>query len=112
MGITIDVHFKYTEKEYASAVKWYYMKSSSIIIDFIIAVTIIATGSFLLLYNHNSIINMFMVALGILFLSILIYAIYINPIRIFRSEPKFRDEYFLSFADESISFKTENINSN
>jgi hypothetical protein len=49
---------------------------------------------------------------GVLFLSILTYAIFINPKRIFRSEPKFRDEYFLSFSNDGIAFKTEHINSN
>lgn len=35
---TIDINFKYEEKEYARAVKWYYLKLSRIAIDFFIAV--------------------------------------------------------------------------
>jgi len=109
---TIDINFKYTEKEYASAVKWYYMKSYRIVFDFIVAIILIIIGSFLQFSNPKSVINMFIVVTGVLFLLILIFAIYINPKRIFRSEPKFKDEYFLSFSNEGIAFKTEHINSN
>lgn len=112
METTIDINFRYTEKEYSSAVKWYYMKSSRILFDFILAVILIIIGSFLQFNNSKSVINMFIIVAGVLFLLILIYAIYINPKRIFRSEPKFKDEYFLSFSNNGIAFKTEHINSN
>ena len=112
MQTSININFKYTEKEYANAVKLYYMKSSRIVFDFIIAVTLIIIGSLLQFNNPKSVINIFIVVAGVLFLLILIYAIYINPKRIFRSEPKFKYEYFLSFSNDGVIFKTEHINSN
>ena len=112
METTININFKYTEKEYVNAVKWYYMNSSRIIFDFIVAVIIIIIGSFLQFNNPKSVSNVFIMAAGVLFLLILVYAIYINPKRIFRSEPKFKYEYHLIFSNDGIEFKTEHINSN
>jgi hypothetical protein len=49
-------------------------------------------------------------ASGILSL-MLIAAFFVIPVLSFRRQPKFRDEYSLTFSQESIHFKTEHIDS-
>lgn len=50
-------------------------------------------------------------AVSAVFCILLIAAFTIIPSLIFRREPKFRDEYALTFSPEGIHFRTEHINS-
>lgn len=111
MGDTLDINFKYTEREYTEAMKWYYFNSVKIKFDILLAIILVVGGIYLLITDGDNIIYIFAVIGGLFFLSIMIFAIFINPSRIFRNEPKFRDEYYLSFSSEKIEFKTDNINS-
>lgn len=111
MEESINIRFKYTEKEYGDAMKSYYIKSSRIRFDFIIGIALALIGTTLWLTDKNNIIYMILILISILFIGILLFAIYINPAKRFREEPKFRDEYYLSFSSNGIEFKTENINS-
>lgn len=107
----LNLKFKYTEKEYVEAVKWYYSKSLNIKIDIIVSVVFIFIGSFFWLTGDESFLNKMLVLLGSILLLMTIFVLYVNPKRIFKHEPKFQDEYKLGFKDEGILFETEHINS-
>jgi hypothetical protein len=111
MEESIDIRFKYTEKEYADAIRWYYLKASRIRFDFIVGILLTLIGSMLWFTDQKNIIYIVLIVAGVLFLGILIFAININPAKTFRNEPKFRDEYFLNFSSEGIVFKTKHISS-
>jgi hypothetical protein len=111
MEKALNLKFKYSEKEYAEAVKWYYSKSLNIKVDIIISVILILLGSLLWITGNDSIFNKILVLLGCILLLMMIFVLYVNPKRAFKQEPKFRDEYSLGFKDEGIIFETEHINS-
>ncbi len=111
MEKSLCLKFKYSEKEYAEAVKWYYSQSLNIKLDVVISVILICFGSILWISGSESILNKLLVLLGCILLLMIVFALYVNPKRTFRQEPKFRDEYNLRFNDEGILFETEHINS-
>lgn len=111
MGKSLFLKFKYSEKEYIEAVKWYYSQSLNLKLDVVISVILICFGSLLWISGSESILNKILVLLGCILLLMIIFTLYVNPKRVFRQEPKFQDEYNLSFNDEGILFETEHINS-
>lgn len=111
MEKSLNLKFKYSEKEYAEAVRWYYSKSLNIKVDIIISVILIFLGSLFWISGNDTSLNKILVLLGFILLLMILYVLYVNPKRAFKQEPKFRDEYNLSFNDERILFKTEHINS-
>lgn len=111
MEKSLNLKFKYSEKEYAEAVRWYYSKSFNIKVDIIISVILIFLGSLFWITGNDTSLNKILVLLGCILLLMILYVLYVNPKRAFKQEPKFRDEYNLSFNDERILFKTEHINS-
>lgn len=111
MEKSLNLKFKYSEEEYAEAVKWYYSKSLNIKIDVIVSVILIFFGSIFWISGNESILNKILILLGCILLLMMIFVLYVNPKRAFKQEPKFRDEYTLIFSDEGIKFQTEHINS-
>lgn len=111
MEKSLNLRFKYTEKEYAEAVKLYYLNSLNIKIDIIISVILIFFGSFFWITESESILNKILVLLGCIMLLMMIFVLYVNPKRVFKEELKFQDEYYIGFKDEGILFQTEHINS-
>jgi hypothetical protein len=108
---TLNIKFRYTEKEYSEAVKLYYSDSLNIKVDIIISIIMIFIGSFFWITGNDSIINIIAILLGCILLLMMILVLYVNPKRVFRQEPKFRDEYNLNFKNDGILFQTEHINS-
>ncbi|MDP4144329.1 MAG: YcxB family protein [Bacillota bacterium] len=104
--------FKYSEKEYAEAVKWYYSKSLNIKFDMVLSIILVSLGSIFWIMGSKSMLNKILVVLGCFLLLMMLFVLYVNPKRIFRQESKFQDEYKLSFNDQGILFETEHINSN
>lgn len=107
----VCLKFKYSEKEYAEAVKWYYWQSLNIKLDIVISVILISLGSLFWITGSESIYDIILVLLGCILLLMMILVLYVNPKRIFRQEPKFHDEYKLDFNEKGILFETEHINS-
>ena len=107
----ITLKFKYTEKEYVEAVKWYYSKLSNVKLDVIISIVLIVLSGSLWVTGGKETYFAGIFLLGCIMLLIIIFALYINPKRNFKQELKFHDEYNLSITDEGISFQTVNISS-
>ena len=111
MDESLDLKFKYTEKEYTEAVKWYYSNLLNSKIDIIASLISIFIGSFYWVTGSDSIIFKFLVAIGCLLLIMIIIVLYVNPKRFYKMQPKLHDEYNISFSYEGIIFRTININS-
>lgn len=108
---SIDLRFQYTDNEYADAIKCYYLSLVNVKLDIIFSIFFVCIGSFFWLTGSESIINKIVIFPASILLLMLIFVIYINPKKTFRQQPKFQNEYNISFSVEGIHFQTENINS-
>lgn len=111
MEKSLSLKFKYTEKEYTEAVRWYYSQSLNTKLDVVISVILISLGSLFWITGSESIYDLLLILLGCILLVMMMLVLYVNPKRIFRQEPKFHDEYKLNFNEKGILFETEHINS-
>lgn len=109
----VELRFSHTEKEYMAAVRFYFLHSTEWLARIIVIFVLISVCVVLL----NSILG-FLLPLWSLFAPILLVGVALFhaylvdlPRRYFRSDPKFRDKYHLTFTDAGIEFKTQNIKS-
>ena len=108
----IKLRFKYTEEEYASATRLYMLRSSDLLFRIIASSLLLAGGVFLiLLLNLDEQTSIFFILVGVIWLLFLFLIFFAVPRQRFRSDPKFRDEYFLQFSEDGIHFKTAQIDS-
>ena len=109
----VELRYSLTEKEYLSAVRFYLMRSKRLMVRVIVWLVLVLAGLFLL----NVVIDFILPIWFILALVVLIGVAFFHgylvdlPRRYFRSDPKFRQEYNLTFTDAGIEFKTQDINS-
>ena len=110
MEKTISLRFKYTEEEYIAATRLYLMRSKDFIIRLIVcAFYAIAFISVFVWLNFASEAIFLLIALVCFPFLIGFLHLFVLPRQRFRSDPKFRDEYFLQFSDDGIQFKTTDI---
>lgn len=107
---TISLRFRYTEEEYIAATRLYLMRSTDLLLRVVFSSIFLAAGIFFLLLATLGSGILFLLTLAGL-ISFLLWSLffYIAPRQRFRSDPKFRDEYFLQFSDDGIQFKTAQI---
>ena len=109
----VELCYSLTEQEYLSAVRFYLMRSKRLMVRVIVWLVLVLAGLFLL----NVVIDFILPIWFILALVVLIGVAFFHgylvdlPRRYFRSDPKFRQEYNLTFTDAGIEFKTQDINS-
>jgi hypothetical protein len=106
----ISLRFRYTEEEYVAATRFYLARSTDFLLRLAFSTIFLAAGIFfVLLASLESEIPFLLTFVGVL--SFLMWSLffYIAPRQRFRSDPKFRDEYFLQFSDDGIQFKTAQI---
>ena len=110
---TVTLTFRNTEEEYLAAVRLYVWHSKALALRLIIVSVLIFTCLLLLTMLLNFALPVWLLA-GLVFLAgIALYQGYFIdlPRRIFRNDPKFREEYNLICSDAGVTLKTENINS-
>jgi YcxB-like protein len=107
----VRLSFTYTEKEYLEATRLLLWKSSSVLTRLVAFYSLICLGCFLLLVAIDVSLPLWSVISLLLLVGVALYhGVLIDlPRRHFRGDPKFRDEYNLSFSDEGIGFKTRSI---
>lgn len=107
----VQLSFKYTEDEYVAAARLFMWRSKETLIRLVVSFAFLSLGLILLL----SLIDIglppwFMISLLLLVGIALFHGFFLDlPRRHFRGDPKFRDEYSLTFSDEGIRFKTRSI---
>lgn len=112
MEETISLRFKYTEEEYVSATRLFIMRSA----DFITRVTICAIYAIAVIFVFTwmgfsldtEVLILIFFAACLPFLIGFLH-LFVWPRQRFRSDPKFKDEYFLQFSEDGIQFKTAQI---
>ena len=109
----VQLRFSHTEKEYLSAVRFYMFHSTETMARLIALYVLLALAFFVLNVLIDFVLPLWAIVALILCIGIAWFHTYLVdlPRRYFRSDPKFRAEYDLTFTDAGIQFKTPEINS-
>lgn len=111
-GQSVQLSFRHTEQEYLAAVRYYVWHSKELLLRMIIVYVLVSTGMVLLLQLFGSPFPLWVVIAFIVLAGVALFQGYLVdlPRRYFRGDPKFRDEYNLTFADAGIEFRTTHLN--
>ena len=108
---SVDLSFKYTEEEYVSAARLFLWRSRETLIRFVVSFAFVSLSLILLLSLLDLALPLWVtISLSVLVGIALFQGFFLDlPRRYFRGDPKFRDEYNLTFSDEGIGFRTRNV---
>ena len=111
MNSTINLSFRYAQNDYVRALRAHYASHLRLRLD--IAVTLILAGIGAYLWRSPELhwLGLGFVVLAVVFALLLVAAFTVIPPLAFRREPKFRDDYSLTFSPEGIRFRTAHIDS-
>jgi len=110
---TVTLTFRHTEEEYLAAARLYLWHSKALLVRLVISCVLISVGLLLLTMLLDFALPLWFLLILMLLVATALYHGYLIdlPRRIFRGDPKFRDEYNLICSDAGVTLKTENINS-
>jgi hypothetical protein len=111
MDTPIKTVFTFTRDEYLRALRRHYKSVLHPVRDVIVGLAMLVAG--LLLYSAYGGLFYLLVPtiLGAILLIIVVYALLILPVLIYRSDPRLKWEYSLTFFDDRIEFKTNEVDS-
>lgn len=109
----VELRYSLTEKEYLSAVRYYFLRSTQMLPRIILFYVLICAGFLMLNVVLDSVLPLWFVVALLSLIGVALFHAYLVdlPRRYFRSDPKFRWEYHLTFTDAGIKFKTADIDS-
>ena len=109
----VQLNFRPDEKEFLEATRLYFRHTKELSLRLIVCGVLIAALFLLLNLLLNSVMPLWTIgALIMVACTALFYGLVIDlPRRRFRGDPKFRDEYNLTFTDAGIDFKTVHMSS-
>jgi hypothetical protein len=110
---SVALTFRHTEKEYLAAVRLYFWNSKELMARLIVSYLLITSGLLVVLPILLGVFWPIWALVILLFLFALgwYHGYLIDvPRRYFRSDPKFHEEYNLTFSDAGIEFKTQSVN--
>jgi len=108
---TIHLSFRYAESDYVRAMRAHYASQLRPRLDIPVTVVVLAIGLYLLRSTDQYWLGLALIVVAAAFVILLVAAFTVIPRLAFRREPKFRDEYSLTFSAEGIHFRTEHIDS-
>jgi hypothetical protein len=111
MDSTIHISFRYSELDYARALRAHYASRLRLKLDVAVAVATALLGVYLWQSLDSRSWGIGLVCLSAVLVLMLVAAFGVIPKLVFRREPKLRDEYSLTFSPEGIHFRTAHINS-
>jgi len=111
MNSTIELSFRYSERDYVRAMRAHYSSRLRLRLDIFMAVFLAGIGAYLWRSPDSHGLAIGFVSISIIFALILISAFVVIPPLAFRREPKFHNDYSLTFSPEGIHFRTDNVDS-
>lgn len=111
MSATVSLTFRYQQSDFTRAMRAHYATRLRLWLDITLIVVVVGAGLFLWRSTDLRSFGIFFVAIATAFALMLVWAFFVLPIWIFRSQPKFLDEYQLTFTPEKIHFHTSHIDS-
>ena len=111
MNSTINLSFRYLQSDFVQAMRAHYASRLRLWLDIPMVVVLAVAGSYLWRSPSSQWLGIAFVSISAVFALILVAAFTIIPPLVFRREPKFRDDYSLTFSPEGIHFRTAHIDS-
>jgi YcxB-like protein len=111
MNSTINLSFRYAERDYVRALRSHYASHLRLRLDIAVTILLAGIGVYLWRSPRGYWLGTACVVIAIVFGLMLVAAFTIIPPLAFRREPKFRDDYSLTFSPEGIHFCTAHIDS-
>jgi len=111
MNSTIQLTFLYAERDYVRAMRAHFASRLRIKLDLAVAAAAALSGIYLWQSPDLRWWGVGLLCTSATLLLMLFAAFFLIPRLVFRREPKFRDEYSLSFSPEGIHFRTAHIDS-
>jgi|HubBroStandDraft_5_1064220.scaffolds.fasta_scaffold30471_3 hypothetical protein len=107
---TVNLSFRYVQQDYVRAIRAHYASRLRLPLDIAVIVGGVAIGAYEWRSGSQGFGITLLCVLGI-FALMLVAAFAVIPTVAFRREPKFRDDYSLSFSPQGIHFQTAHIDS-
>ena len=109
MNEPIELSFRYSAAEITRAMRSHYASRLRTRLDISMSLLCFAAGG--ALWTSARGFALFLLTAASVFMLILIAAFGVVPFFMFRLQPKFRDQYSLTFDSQGIRFRTEHIDS-
>jgi YcxB-like protein len=109
MEEVIELRFKYSEQEYISAYRKYFLAKKRATFFIVIAASLVLVGIYFLLSGGDVALTVSLIATGAFLLGLLMTSSILLPRQRFRADPRFKGEYFLRFLEDGIEFHTDDI---
>ncbi len=110
MTESVEANFTITRDEYVRAMRRYYKNKLQWKRDLVGGIVALGAGIYCLQTSTLlPALAWLLVLAGCFMLTLLMYAIFLLPHMIYRSQPKLKSEYRLRFRDEGIGFQTDDI---
>ena len=109
---SVQLNFRHDEKEFIAATRLYFWQSKELLVRFIVVDLLFAALMVLINVMVGFVVPVWAMAAVI----VLVWVAWFHGVVIdlprarFRGDPKFRDEFNLTFTDANIHFRTENLN--
>jgi YcxB-like protein len=107
----VHLSFRYLERDYVRALRAHYSSRLRLRLDVAVAIGVAGVGVYLWQSAATHWLGVACVSVAILFALMLVAAFTVIPPLAFRREPKFRDDYSVTFSPEGIHFRTAHIDS-
>jgi hypothetical protein len=108
---TVSLNFRYLKSDIVRAMRSHYASHLRPRLDIIMAVALAALGSYLWRSPSSHWFGVMSVGASAVFGLILVAAFLVIPPLAFGNDPKYRDEYSLTFSPEGIHFQTAQVDS-
>jgi len=111
MNEAIHLSFRYSRSDIVRAMRAHYASRMRPRLDIVMGIGLAAVGAYLWRSPSSHWSGVFFVAASAVFVLFLLAAFVIIPPLAFRLEPKYRDDYSLTFSAEGIHFRTAHVDS-
>ena len=111
MNSTINLSVRYAENDYVRALRTHYASHLRLRLDIISSIALFGIGAYLWSSPSLHWFALACIVVAVALALILFAAFTVIPPLTFRREPKFRDDYSLTFSREGIHFRTAHIDS-
>ncbi len=108
---TINLSFRYMKIDYVRALRSHYASRLRLRLDIVFTVILVGIGAYLWRSPTLHWLGLSCLVVAIAFALMLIAVFALIPRLAFRREPKFRDDYSLTFSPDGIHFRTAHVDS-
>lgn len=107
---TVNLTFRYAEQDYVRAVRAHYASRLRLPLDVAVIVGVAVVGAYEWRSGSHG-FGLTLLCVSGIFALVLVATFGVIPTIAFRRQPKFRDDYSLSFSPQGIHFRTAHIDS-